>query len=127
MCGLCQSPKNWHSAIDAYVTKPGFKPPKSDPRVYVYCTGDDTVNNNTVFTSKELEAMLTLHVDDRMLAGKNKAVFQTLRGRFATTNMFRHLAGTGDASHPRLREQDAHRFPSRLHQVIARKVGNGGV
>ena len=73
LCGLRQSPKNWHSTIDTYVMKIGFKPLKSDPCVYVYYTGDDSINNSTANTTRKLETILTLYVD-MMLAGGDKAV-----------------------------------------------------
>ena len=58
LCGLRQSPKNWHSTIDTYVMKIGFKPLKSDPCVYVYYTDDDSINNSPANTSRKPEACL---------------------------------------------------------------------
>ena len=91
LCGLRQSPKNWHSTIDTYVMKIGFKPLKSDPCVYVYYTDDDSINNSPANTSRKPEAILTLHVDDLMLTGGEKAVLKMLKeklmSRFAITDM----------------------------------------
>ena len=89
--GLRQSPMNWHSTIDTYVTKIGFKPLKSDPYVYVYYMDDDYINNSTANTSRKPEAILTLYVDDLMLTGGDKAVLkmlkETLMNRVATADM----------------------------------------
>ena len=59
--------------------------------VYVYYTDGDSINNNTANTSKKPDAILTLYVDDLMLAGGDKAVPKMLQeklmSRFATTDM----------------------------------------
>lgn len=71
-----QSPKNRHSTIDSYVTKVGFKPLKYDLCVHVYFTDDNSINNDTENTNKKPEAILTLYVDDLILAGSDKAVLK---------------------------------------------------
>ena len=71
--------------------KIGFKPFKYDPCVYVYYTDDDSINNSTANTSRKPEAILTLYVDDLILAGGDKVVLKMLKenmmNRFATTDM----------------------------------------
>ena len=91
MYGLRQSPKNWHSTIDTYVMKIDFKPLKSDPCVCVYYTDDDSINNSTANTSRKPDGIITLYVDDLVLAGGDKAVLKMLKeklmSRFAITDM----------------------------------------
>ena len=92
--GLRQSPKNWHSTIDTFV-KIGFKSLTSEPSVYVYYTDDDSINNSTANTSRKPDGIITLYVDDLVLAGGDKAVLKMLKeklmSRFVKTN-------TGDIS-----------------------------
>ena len=56
--GLAQSPGNWFHTIDPVLVDIGFVPLKSDTWVYVYnCEG--------------VKIILTLYVDDLLLAGNN--------------------------------------------------------
>ena len=91
LCGLRQSPKNWHSTVDTYVIKNGFKTLKSDLPVYVYYTDDDPTKNSTSNTSRKPDPILTLYVDNLMFAGGDKTVLKMLKvtpmSRFATTDM----------------------------------------
>ena len=95
MYGLRQSPKNWHSTVDTYVIKNGFKTLKSDLPVYVYYTDDDPTKNSTSNTSRKPDPILTLYVDNLMFAGGDKTVLKMLKeklmSRFVKTN-------TGDIS-----------------------------
>ena len=72
-----------------------FKPLKSDPCVCVYYTDDDSINNSTANTSRKPDGIITLYVDDLVLAGGDKAVLKMLKeklmSRFVKTN-------TGDIS-----------------------------
>ena len=89
--GLPQRPKNWHGTIDTHVMKIGFNPLESAPCVYVYYTDNHCITNSTANTSRKPEAILTLYVDDLILAGGDKVVLKMLKenmmNRFATTDM----------------------------------------
>ena len=109
--GLRQSPKNWHSTIDTFV-KIGFKSLTSEPSVYVYYTDDDSINNSTANTSRKPDGIITLYVDDLVLAGGDKAVLKMLKeklmSRFVKTN-------TGDCllyTSPSPRDLSTSRMPS---------------
>ena len=53
--------------------------------------GDDSINNNTANTSKKPDAILTLYVDDLMLAGVDKAVLNMLKEKLMS-----HIVVTTD-------------------------------
>lgn len=53
-------------------------PLKSDPCVYVHCTGDGCINN-PANANKKPEAIFTIYFDDLVLAEGNKAVLKLLK------------------------------------------------
>ena len=76
--GLAQSPGNWFHTIDPVLVDIGFVPLKSDTCVYVY-------------NREGVKIILTLYVDDLLLAGNNAEamgmVKSQLKQRFKMTDM----------------------------------------
>lgn len=80
--GLKQSPKNWHGIIDTFLVGIGFKALKSDPCVYIFngTSGPTTVKQGLA-KDDDSTVILTLYVDDVLLAGGNKATLEMLKGK----------------------------------------------
>ena len=76
--GLCQSLNNWFRTMHQCLGNFGFRPPKSDPCVYI---NEDEVDF----------VILTLYTDDILLLGATKLLLNKLKkqmmGRFGMTDM----------------------------------------
>ena len=76
--GLRQSPTNCWNTLDKHLVDIGFKSLKSDPCVYTFSEGGDTI-------------ILTLYVDNVLPLGKGLTVLrrikQKLMSRFSMTDM----------------------------------------
>lgn len=66
--GLAQSPLNWWKTIDPRLIEIGFAPLKSDPCVYIYDRDGVVI-------------IITLYVDDLLVAGGNMQVIQTIKSK----------------------------------------------
>ena len=68
--GLAQSPQNWWRTINPRLVEIGSVPLKSDPYVCI-CDHDDVV------------IIITLYVDDLLVAGRNIQVIETVKKKLA--------------------------------------------
>ena len=85
--GLHESPQLWHSTIDSYLQKYGFKPLISEPCLYLLTQGgksrrqeaikfykSDSASLNSYTKPIGIHMILLLYVDDMLLAGQPKTM-----------------------------------------------------
>ena len=91
--GLKQNPKNWHGTIDTFLVGIGFKTLKSDPRVYIF--NGMTTRKQGISTDGDSTVILTLYVDDVLLAGGNTTTLEMIKGKLISRV---NMSAMGDVS-----------------------------
>lgn len=69
---LRQSQKNWYRIINAFLTELGFKATKSGPCLHVF-------TSKTTLTKPDTATFLMLYVNDLILLGSDKELFEQLK------------------------------------------------
>ena len=87
--GLTQTPKNRHGTINTFLVRIGSKALERDPCVYIF--NGTTTMKQELSTDDDSTVILTLYVNNVLLAGGNKAALEMIKGtlvsRFKMSDM----------------------------------------